>query len=399
MRADRPHEPHSADDPGDGVDGVRDGSDGSRSAAARSESHQALPPALQRVSMRDDKSFPYILICRDHPAPADDEASRRAKSQGRLFRAVRVGRQRSAARSTCCSGRFFCARAPTASTRAARGRACSIRSNAARRRARARSALEEYDGLVDEAERFLRGEKPDGAPHVPGADGRRPPTSSSSRRPRDTATGCGRSRTSRRISRSIRKASRKPTCSPPIRTAGRRASRCSSSARAKTGAIAPIIPKADRSLNVEEVLESFIAQFYDDKPVPRLILLSHDIPSRGPSRRSLIDEGGAQGRNPRALARHKVDDRRACARRMRARRLGRKLAESSSQARLLEGVAERFGLQFRAAPDRSVRQQPHRRHERRWRDDRARARKGSSKGSTGSSTSSLRIRRLETITR
>ena len=32
-------------------------------------------------------------------------------------------------------------------------------------------------------------------------------------------------------------------------------------------------PRADRSLPVEEVLESFIAQFYDDKPVPRLILL------------------------------------------------------------------------------------------------------------------------------
>ena len=39
-------------------------------------------------------------------------------------------------------------------------------------------------------------------------------------------------------------------------------------------------PQADRSLPVEEVLDSFIAQFYDDKPVPRLILLSHDVPNR-----------------------------------------------------------------------------------------------------------------------
>ena len=39
-------------------------------------------------------------------------------------------------------------------------------------------------------------------------------------------------------------------------------------------------PKADRSLPVEEVLDSFVAQFYDDKPIPRLILLSHDVPSR-----------------------------------------------------------------------------------------------------------------------
>src|SRR5690606_1569630 len=41
-----------------------------------------------------------------------------------------------------------------------------------------------------------------------------------------------------------------------------------------------LLPKADRSLPVEEVLDSFVAQFYDDKPVPRLILLSHDVPNR-----------------------------------------------------------------------------------------------------------------------
>jgi excinuclease ABC subunit C len=36
-------------------------------------------------------------------------------------------------------------------------------------------------------------------------------------------------------------------------------------------------PRADRSLAAEEVLGAFLAQFYDDKPAPRLILLSHDI--------------------------------------------------------------------------------------------------------------------------
>ena len=37
-------------------------------------------------------------------------------------------------------------------------------------------------------------------------------------------------------------------------------------------------PRADKSLGPEEVLESFIAQFYDDKPVPRCIFLSHELP-------------------------------------------------------------------------------------------------------------------------
>src|SRR6185312_4128615 len=36
-------------------------------------------------------------------------------------------------------------------------------------------------------------------------------------------------------------------------------------------------PKADRSLSAAEVLGEFLAQFYDDKPCPRAILLSHGI--------------------------------------------------------------------------------------------------------------------------
>ncbi|GFO80613.1 MAG: hypothetical protein A49_02400 [Methyloceanibacter sp.] len=39
-------------------------------------------------------------------------------------------------------------------------------------------------------------------------------------------------------------------------------------------------PRADKSLPPEDVLESFIAQFYDDKPPPRHILLSHEIAGR-----------------------------------------------------------------------------------------------------------------------
>src|SRR6201999_3419692 len=36
-------------------------------------------------------------------------------------------------------------------------------------------------------------------------------------------------------------------------------------------------PRADRSLGASEILSAFLAQFYDDKPAPRLILISHPI--------------------------------------------------------------------------------------------------------------------------
>src|SRR4029078_13456696 len=35
-------------------------------------------------------------------------------------------------------------------------------------------------------------------------------------------------------------------------------------------------PRAEKSLPVAEVLGSFLGQFYDDKPIPPLILLSHE---------------------------------------------------------------------------------------------------------------------------
>jgi excinuclease ABC subunit C len=40
-------------------------------------------------------------------------------------------------------------------------------------------------------------------------------------------------------------------------------------------------PKADRTLSAGEVLGAFMAQFYDDKPAPRLILVSEDFEERG----------------------------------------------------------------------------------------------------------------------
>jgi excinuclease ABC subunit C len=102
-------------------------------------------------------------------------------------------------------------------------------------------------------------------------------------------------------------------------------------------------PRADRSIGVEDVLESFIAQFYDDKPVPRLILLSHELPNRELLADALSTrvERKVEIRVPQRGAKtgvveHALQNAREA--------LGRKLAESSSQRTLLEGVRDRFGL-------------------------------------------------------
>ncbi len=102
-------------------------------------------------------------------------------------------------------------------------------------------------------------------------------------------------------------------------------------------------PKADRSIDAAEVLESFIAQFYDDKPVPRLILASHEFATRELMGEALsikaerkieirVPQRGAKS----GLVEHALQNAKEA--------LGRRLAETGSQRTLLAGVAQRLGL-------------------------------------------------------
>src|SRR5215831_15764375 len=102
-------------------------------------------------------------------------------------------------------------------------------------------------------------------------------------------------------------------------------------------------PRADKSVGVEEVLESFIAQFYDDKPVPRCILLSHELPMRALLEEALTTkvERKVEIRVPlrgskTTIVEHATQNAREA--------LGRRLAETSSQRLLLVGLKERFEL-------------------------------------------------------
>ena len=103
-------------------------------------------------------------------------------------------------------------------------------------------------------------------------------------------------------------------------------------------------PRADKSYEPAEILSSFLGQFYDDRPLPRQILISHEL-----------DEIGLLSEAFSAKAEHKVEvlfPKRGEKRELvdhvstNAREaLERKLAETSSQAKLLKGVAEAFGLE------------------------------------------------------
>jgi excinuclease ABC subunit C len=102
-------------------------------------------------------------------------------------------------------------------------------------------------------------------------------------------------------------------------------------------------PKADRTFNEGEVLSAFMAQFYDDKPPPRLVLVSHDFEERELLADALTTKAGRkvevsmpQRGERKELVQHALANAREA--------LARKLADTSSQQKLLKGLAETFQL-------------------------------------------------------
>jgi excinuclease ABC subunit C len=98
-----------------------------------------------------------------------------------------------------------------------------------------------------------------------------------------------------------------------------------------------------------EVLEAFIAQFYDDKPPPPLLLTNHKLPEAELVSEALtlkahrrVEIACPQRGEKRAVVDHAALNAREA--------LERKLAESAGQAKLLEGVAQLFELD--APPER-----------------------------------------------
>ncbi|HET6321790.1 MAG TPA: excinuclease ABC subunit UvrC [Hyphomicrobium sp.] len=300
------------------------------------------------VLMRDDKSFPYILIARDTAAPQimkhRGARTRKGDYFGPFASAGAVNR------TINMLERAFLLRSCSDSVYESRTRPCLLyqikRCSAP---CTGEIALDDYGRLVDEAVRFLRGE-------------------------------------SQNVRRMYQKLMEEAAASLEYERAARFRDRLSALAHvtadqsinpegieeadvfaaAQEGGQTCVevfffrtgqnwgnrayFPKADRALPVEEVLDSFIAQFYDDKPVPRLILLSHDVPNRELLSEALcikaerkIEIRVPQRGTKSGIVEHALANAREA--------LGRKLAESSSQRRLLDGLAERFAL---SAPPRRI---------------------------------------------
>ena len=92
------------------------------------------------------------------------------------------------------------------------------------------------------------------------------------------------------------------------------------------------------------ILDAFLGQFYESQAIPRLILLSHDVPNRELLADAFCLKTGHKVEiarpvrgEKRDLVAHALTNAREA--------LGRKMAESSAQGKLLAGVCEVFGLE------------------------------------------------------
>jgi len=108
-------------------------------------------------------------------------------------------------------------------------------------------------------------------------------------------------------------------------------------------------PRVDKSDSDAEVMSAFLGQFYDDRPIPRQILVNVQ-----PHEHELLGEAFSMKAGRKVeIARPQRGEKKGLVEQatLNAREaLGRRMAEGSAQGKLLAGVAEAFGLE--APPER-----------------------------------------------
>ncbi|MCV0368831.1 excinuclease ABC subunit UvrC [Filomicrobium sp.] len=293
------------------------------------------------VLMRDDKSFPFILLARDHRAPQilKHRGARNRKGDyfGPFASAGAVNR------TINMLQRAFLLRSCSDSVYESRTRPCLLwqikRCSAP---CTGEISLEDYEKLVDEAVRFLRGE----SQTVRQMYQALMQEASDKLEFERAATYRNRLWALAHVTadQSINAAGiEEADIFAAHQEGGQTCIQVFFFRAGQNWGNRAYYPKADRSLEADEVLGAFIAQFYDDKPIPRMILVSHDLPERDLLTEALSTKAERKieiltpKRGPKVeLVAHAQANAKEA--------LGRKVAETASQRELLKGLAERFDL-------------------------------------------------------
>jgi excinuclease ABC subunit C len=307
---------------------------------------QLKPPF--NVILRDDKSFPYILLARDHDvAQIIKHRGTRSKNGSYFGPFASAG---AVNRTINALQKAFLLRSCSDSVYESRTRPCllyQIKRCAAP--CTGEISLADYDLLVRDAEQFLSGKSGKVKDQIARQMERAADALDFERAAvlRDRITALSQIQANQSINP-------QHTVEADIFAAYQEGSTtCIQVFFIRTGqnwGNRAYFPRADKELDAAHVLDAFIAQFYDNRPAPRLILLSHAIPNQALLAEALTiksDRKVAVARPLRGEKRILVEHASSNARDA----LARRVAQSDSERKLLAGVADLFELD---APPRRI---------------------------------------------
>ena len=294
------------------------------------------------VTLRDDKSFPYILICTAHPAArlVKHRGARTTPgdyfgpfaSAGAVFRTMNA-LQRAFLLRTCSDSYYENRTRPCLLYQIKR---CSGPCTG-------EIALDDYGGLVSQARDFLSGRSRSIRHRL--AEEMSEAASAlefeKAARLRDRISALSAIQGEQSVNpRSIPEADVFAVCEE----AGQYCVEVFFFRTYQNWGNRAYFPRADRALTAEEVLDAFLAQFYLERPAPRLVLLSHAAPSA----ETLCEVLGARAGRRIAIGvprRGEKKDLVDAAMRNAREALSRKLAEAASQEKLIAALGAAFGVE------------------------------------------------------
>jgi excinuclease ABC subunit C len=294
------------------------------------------------VLLRDDKSFPYILIATDHEAPELTKHRGTRRRQGHYFgpfaSATAVGRTIASLQKAFllrnCSDSFYAARTrPCLQHQIKRCAGPCTRE----------VSLEAYGELVEDARLFLSGKSQGVRDHL-----QRDMNQAAEQLDFERAALIRDRLSALALIQSQGDATAKTVEEADVfaihHEGGQFCVQVFFFRAFQNWGNYPYRPRADASLSDAEVLEAFIGQFYENRTPARLVLISHELSEPALMEEALSTRAGRrvyieQPRRgeKRDLVNHALNNAREA--------LGRQLAEGATNRALLEGVAETFGLE------------------------------------------------------
>lgn len=293
------------------------------------------------VLLRDDKSFPNILISKDHGFPRIDKHRGAKKKKGTYFgpfaSAGAVNRtlntlQRAFLLRTCSDSDYESRTRPCLQHQIKRCSAPCV----------GKIPADEYQQLVKDAERFLSGKSTDMQAHL----AEQMQTASDEMEFERAAALRDRIKALTQVQTSQGINPRSVTEADVIalhRDGGQACVQVFFIRANQNWGNRDYYPRVSGDEDPAEVMQAFIGQFYSDREPPRMLLISHGVDDEDLVLEVLAEKAGRKVELTVPQRGEKAELVGNAARNARES-LGRKMAETATQARLLRGLKDAFDL-------------------------------------------------------